>query len=43
MCKIKLLMENIGIVPFDTNHSNNFLDVSESNGNKNKNKQMGPN
>ena len=28
MCRIKLLTENIGIILFDTNHSNNFLNVS---------------
>ena len=36
-------MENTGIILFDINPSNNVLDVSESNGNKNKNKQMRPN
>ena len=41
---IKLPEENLGRTLFDTNCSNIFLDpISYSNGNKNKNKQMGPN
>ena len=41
---IKLVEENIARTLFDTNCSNILLDPSpESKGNKNKNKQMGPN
>ena len=40
---IKLLGENIGITLFDINHSKIFFDPPPSNGNKNKNKQMGSN
>ena len=40
---IKILEENIGRTLFDINCSNIFLDLSPSNVNKNKNKQMGPN
>ena len=42
---IKLLEEHIGRTLFDINHSKIFHDPpsSQSNGNKNKNKQMGPN
>ena len=39
---IKLLEENIRTL-FDINHSMIFFDPPPSNGNKNKNKQMGPN
>ena len=35
---IKLLEDNIGGTFFDINHSNFFLDPSQNNGNKNKNK-----
>ena len=46
---IKLLEENIGRTLFDINHNKIFFDPPprvikiQSNGNKNKNKQMGPN
>ena len=41
---IKLLEENIARTLFDINRSNLLLDPSpESKGNKDKNKQMGPN
>ena len=40
---VKLLEENIGRTLFDINHSMIFFDPPPSNGNKNKNKQMGPN
>ena len=41
---IKLLEENIGRTRYDINHSKILLDpTSQRNGNKNKNKQMGPN
>ena len=42
---IKLLKEHIGRTLFDINHSKIFYDppFPQSNGNKNKNKQMGPN
>ena len=40
---IKLLEENIGRMLFDINHSKIFFDPSQSNENKNKNKQMGHN
>ena len=41
---IKLLEENIGKTLFDINHSRILYDlISQSNGNKSKNKQMGPN
>ena len=42
---IKLLKENKGRIFSDINHSNTFFkkkSVSWNNGNKNKNKQMGP-
>ena len=38
---IKLLEDNIGRPLFDINHSKIFFDPPSSNGNKNKNKQMG--
>ena len=41
---IKLLEENIGKTISDVNHSRILYDfTSQSNGNKSKNKQMGPN
>ena len=40
---IKLLEENLGRALSHINRSNLFWSVSQSNGNKNKNKQMGPN
>ena len=40
---IKLLEENIGRTLFDINPSKIFFDPPQSNENKNKNKQMGPN
>ena len=41
---IKFLEENVDMTLFDINHNNIFFGlVSQSNGNKNKNKQMGPN
>ena len=41
---VKLLKENIGSTVFDINHSSIFFgSISQSNGNKNKNKQMGAN
>jgi len=40
---IKLLEENIGKTVSDINHSRIFYETSQSNGNKSKNKQMGPN
>ena len=39
---IKPLEENIGRTLSDINCSNIFFDVSQNNGNENKNKQMGP-
>ena len=40
---IKLLEENIGKTLSDINHSRFLYDTSQSNGNKSKNKQKGPN
>ena len=40
---IKLLEENIGKTLSDINHRRILYDTSQSNGNKSKNKQMGPN
>ena len=40
---LKLLEENIGTTFSDINHSRIFYNTSQSNGNKSKNKQMGPN
>ena len=40
---LKLLEENIGKTVSDINHSRIFYDTFQSNGNKSKNKQMGPN
>ena len=41
---IKLLEENTGRTLSDINHTNIFFrSISQSNGNKNKNKQIGPN
>ena len=40
---IKLLEKNIGITVFDINHRHVFFDPPQSNENKNKIKQMGPN
>ena len=40
---IKLLKENTGETLSDVNHSRIFYDTFQSNGNKSKNKQMGPN
>ena len=40
---IKVLEENIGNTLSDVNHSRILYDPLHSNGNKSKNKQMGPN
>ena len=41
---IKLLEENVGSTLYDINHSKILFEPPlQSNGNKNKNKQMGPN